>query len=69
MNLKQIASSTIALLITAVLVLLTGTYTDNAGFQLTGTLLFVTALILAFNQARNRGDSAWLILSGARRMD
>ena len=58
MNLKQITSSTLALLIAAAFVLLVGTYTDNGGFQLAGALLLVVALILAFNQARRRGGSA-----------
>lgn len=58
MNLKQITSSTLALLVAAVFMLLTGVYTDNGGFQLAGALLLVVALILAFNQGRGRDNSA-----------
>ena len=56
MNLKQITSSTISLIVAAILLLVVGTYTDNGGFQLAGGLLTIT-LITAFNQARQRDSS------------
>ena len=57
MNLRQISSSAIALLLTAVFILAVGTYTDNGGFQLAGALILVVGAILAFNQARGRSGT------------
>lgn len=57
MSIKQISTSTIAILVAALFVLATGSYTDNGGFQLAGALLLVVGLILAFNQASDRGGS------------
>ncbi len=54
MNLKQIKSSTIALLVAGVLILVVGTYTTNGGFQLAGGLVLLVAIILAVNQASSR---------------
>lgn len=54
MNLKQISSSTVALLVAALFALLTGAYTDNGGFQLAGALLPMVGLVLASNRARDR---------------
>lgn len=47
MNPKQHTSSTIALLVTGVLVFGVGTYTQNGGFQLAGGLICLVAVILA----------------------
>ena len=57
MNLKQISSSTIAILIVALIVLATGTYTDNGGFQLAGFLFLLVGCLLAFKQVRDRNNS------------
>ncbi|MFC3715055.1 hypothetical protein ACFONC_02665 [Luteimonas soli] len=57
MNLKQIKSSTIALLVAGVLILSVGTYTTNGGFQLAGGLVLLVAIILAISQASNRTDT------------
>ena len=54
MNLKQIKSSTIALLVAGVLILAVGTYTTNGGFQLAGGLVLLAAIILAISQASSR---------------
>ena len=51
MNLKRIKSSTIAVMVAALLILLTGTYTDNGGFQLAGILVLVGGLVMAFTEA------------------
>ncbi len=55
---KRISPSTIAMLVAALFVLVTGIYTDNGGFQLAGGLLLFVGLVLAFNQARDRSGSA-----------
>lgn len=57
MNLKQIKSGTISLLVAGVLMLVVGTYTANGGFQLAGGLLLVVTVILAISQAASRTDS------------
>ena len=57
MNLKQITSSTISLIVAAILLLVVGTYTENSGFQLAGAILLTITIITAFNQARKRGSS------------
>ncbi len=57
MNLKQITSSTISLIVAAILLLVVGTYTENSGFQLAGGILLTITLITAFNQARKRDSS------------
>ena len=54
MNLKQIRSSTFALLVAGVLILVVGTYTTNSGFQLAGGLVLLVAIILAISQASSR---------------
>ena len=58
MNLKLISSSTIALLLGAGFLLLTGSYTDNNGFWFAGAILLVVGLIPALNEARSRDDAA-----------
>lgn len=58
MKLKQIKSGTVSLFVAALLMLATGTYTDNGGFQLAGVILLVVVLITAFNQARDRNTPA-----------
>ena len=57
MDLKQITSSTISLIVAAILLLVVGTYTENSGFQLAGAILFTITIITAFNQARKRDSS------------
>lgn len=57
MNLRQISSSAIALLVAALFLIAAGTYTGNGGFQLAGVLVLVVAAILAFNQARGRSGN------------
>ena len=54
MHLRQITPATIALLLSALVMVVVGTYTDNGGFQLAGVILLVVASITAFNQARKR---------------
>ena len=56
MKLKQIKSTTLALFVAGLLVLVAGTYTSNGGFQLAGGLVLLVAAILALNQARNGSD-------------
>jgi hypothetical protein len=57
MNLKQIKSSTLALLVCGLFILLVGTYTENGGFQLAGAMLVVICLILALSQAAGKNSS------------
>ena len=57
MNLKQITSSTISLIVAAILLLVVGTYTENSGFQLAGAILLTITIITGFNQARKRDSS------------
>ena len=57
MNLKQIKSSTLTLLVCGLLMLLVGTYTANGGFQLAGAMLVVICLILALSQATGKNGS------------
>ncbi|TWT17095.1 hypothetical protein FQY83_17465 [Luteimonas marina] len=57
MNLKQIKSNTIALLVAGVLILTVGTYTTNGGFQLAGGLVLLVAIILAISQASSRAGT------------
>ncbi|WP_162374178.1 hypothetical protein [Pseudoxanthomonas sangjuensis] len=56
MGLKQIRSSTVALLVAALLFLAVGTYTDNGGFRLAGELILAVGLLVAFSQAMKRND-------------
>ena len=56
MSLKKISSGTIAILVGALFVFATGTYTENSGFQLAGSLVLIVGCILAFNQLRDRDD-------------
>ena len=55
MNLKQVTSSTVALIVAALVVLGVGTYTDNGGFQFAGALILLVGVILAFSQAKSSG--------------
>ena len=54
MNLKNIKSTTYALLVAGLFILLTGTYTDNGGFQLAGGMLIFVTLIIALGQATGK---------------
>jgi hypothetical protein len=54
MNLKNIKSTTYALFVAGLVILLTGTYTDNGGFQLAGGMLIVITLIIALGQATSK---------------
>jgi len=55
MDFSRIRPSTIALALSAGVMLLVGTYTENGGFQLAGVLLAVVAAVVAFSQARSSG--------------
>lgn len=54
MILKKIKSSTVALLVGGLLLLLVGTYTENGGFQFAGALLLFVSVIIALRQAGSR---------------
>lgn len=56
MKLSNIRAMTVALLLATFLLLLVGTYTENAGFQWAGILLGVVTAITAINQARSPDD-------------
>lgn len=56
MSPRGISASTIALLVSGLVVLGTGTYTDNGGFQLAGAILLVVGVLLALRQATSRRD-------------
>jgi succinate-acetate transporter protein len=56
MEVSNIRSSTVALFLVTFLLLLVGTYTENAGFQWAGVLLGVVTAITAVNQARSPRD-------------
>ncbi|WP_187471129.1 hypothetical protein [Luteimonas viscosa] len=51
MKLRNIESTTWALLVAGLFVLAIGRWTDNGGFRLAGGMLIVVALILALAQA------------------
>lgn len=55
MNIRRIRSNSIAVLVAALVVLLTGVYTGNGGFQLAGGLMLLGGLALALGQAGRRG--------------
>ena len=57
MNVKQIKSSTVSLLLCALFILLVGTYTENGGFQLAGVMLAVICLIRALSQATSKSGT------------
>jgi len=57
MNLRRVTRGTFALLVAGLVVLATGVYTDNGGFQLAGALFLLVGLIAAINQASERTDS------------
>jgi succinate-acetate transporter protein len=56
MKLSNIRSTTVALFLATFLLLLVGTYTENAGFQWAGVLLGLVTAITAVNQARSPDD-------------
>lgn len=56
MKLSNIRATTFSLFLATLLLLLVGTYTENAGFQWAGVLLGVVSTITAVNQARSSGD-------------
>ena len=56
MNLKEITSSTVALLVAGVLVLVVGSFTANGGFQLAGGLILLAGVVRALEQSRRRSD-------------
>lgn len=51
MDLAKIRPPSVALLVSALLVLAVGAYTGNGGFQLAGAIMLVSGLILALRQA------------------
>ena len=57
MSPKNIKPITYALLVAGSAILLTGTYTDNGGFQLAGGMLIFISLILALGQARGKNTA------------
>jgi membrane-bound ClpP family serine protease len=56
MNIRQIKSNSIGLLVGGILLFVIGTYTDNGGFQFAGGILLVVSVILALHQATQRSD-------------
>ncbi len=54
MNLKSIWSSNHALLVAGLFMLLTGTYTDNGGFQLAGGILIFVTLVIVVGRANGK---------------
>ena len=52
MNIKNVSSSSIALIVAGVLVAGVGTYTHNTGFQFAGALIFSIGVGIAIDQAR-----------------
>lgn len=57
MKVTRIKSTTYALLVAGLVILSSGTYTDNGGFQLAGGMLIFIALILALSQASGKDPS------------
>jgi hypothetical protein len=58
MNPRKISTGTYAIFFVALLIFITGTYTENIGFQFAGLLFLLVGFLLAYNQSRNRDDSA-----------
>lgn len=54
MNLKNIKSTSYALFVAGIVMLLVGTYTENGGFQLAGGILLFVTLIIALGQATGK---------------
>jgi hypothetical protein len=52
MNLKNVGTSTVALLVCGLFILATGWYTDNGGFQLAGALVLLAGVLRAYHEAR-----------------
>ena len=52
MNIKNVSSSSIALMVTGLFIATVGTYTDNTGFQFAGALIFSVGIGIAIDQAR-----------------
>ena len=52
MNIKNVSSSAIALIVTGLLVAGVGAYTQNTGFQFAGALIFSVGVGIAIDQAR-----------------
>ena len=57
MDLSRIRPGTVALAISAALIALVGTYTENSGFQWAGAIVGVVAAITGINQATSRDDA------------
>lgn len=47
---KPVSSTAIALIVAALLTLVSGIYTDNGGFQLAGAMVFLVAVVLAIKE-------------------
>ena len=58
MNLSRIRPATVTLILAAGFIYLVGSRTENSGFELAGVILYVVAVIMAFNPATSRGDPA-----------
>lgn len=57
MSFKNIKLTTYTLFLAGLAMLLSGTYTENGGFQLAGGMLMFIASILALGQARGKDSS------------
>ena len=55
-NLSKINSSTLAIMVAAIIILATGFYAQNGGFKLAGFLIHLVGCVLSFNQASDRKD-------------
>lgn len=58
MDLSRIRPTTVALAISAGLIALVGTYTENSGFQWAGVIVGIVVAITAINEATTRDDSS-----------
>jgi hypothetical protein len=58
MNLARIRLETVALAVSAGVMALVGTYTENSGFQWAGIILGVVVVITGANQANSRDASS-----------
>lgn len=47
---KAISSTAIALIVSALLILVSGLYTDNGGFQLAGAIVLLVGVVVAIKE-------------------
>ncbi len=50
MTKNPVSSAAIALIVAALLILLSGIYTDNGGFQLAGAIVLLVGVVLAIKE-------------------